>query len=182
MILNEVGFILDFPLSKKRCVCVCVCVSQHHPECDCSIAKAPVSFRRLQTSRHAKAPLMELVCRLLYLRSGGSTFQASQWPQQWAELSWVGFSTSYSRSRFQGSRFNGVCDGANERLAGSRWTVQDLCSCLRASNDSDQINEECGIYRMPNSVGKRFKPTKYIPVSTAATLLVGSTTLFFVFT
>ncbi|KAM9393020.1 palmitoyltransferase ZDHHC8B [Pholidichthys leucotaenia] len=35
---------------------------------------------------------------------------------------------------------------------------------------------------MSNSVGKRFKPTKYIPVSTAATLLVGSTTLFFVFT
>uniref|UniRef100_A0A3P9Q319 Palmitoyltransferase n=1 Tax=Poecilia reticulata TaxID=8081 RepID=A0A3P9Q319_POERE len=35
---------------------------------------------------------------------------------------------------------------------------------------------------MPNSAGKRFKPTKYIPVSTAATLLVGSTTLFFVFT
>ncbi|XP_029534299.2 palmitoyltransferase ZDHHC8B-like isoform X1 [Oncorhynchus nerka] len=35
---------------------------------------------------------------------------------------------------------------------------------------------------MPNSVGKRFKPTKYIPVSTAATFLVGSTTLFFVFT
>uniref|UniRef100_A0A8C6U0E3 Palmitoyltransferase n=1 Tax=Neogobius melanostomus TaxID=47308 RepID=A0A8C6U0E3_9GOBI len=35
---------------------------------------------------------------------------------------------------------------------------------------------------MPNSTGKRFKPTKYIPVSTAATLLVGSTTLFFVFT
>lgn len=122
------------------------------------------------------------VCRLLYLRSGGSTFQALQWPQQWAELSWVGFSGSYSRSRIQGSRFNGVCDGANKRLAGSRWTVQDLCSGLRASNDRDQINEECGIYRMPNSVGKRFKPTKYIPVSTAATLLVGSTTLFFVFT
>ncbi|KAM3868094.1 palmitoyltransferase ZDHHC8B [Diretmus argenteus] len=35
---------------------------------------------------------------------------------------------------------------------------------------------------MPNSAGKRFKPTRYIPVSTAATLLVGSTTLFFVFT
>ncbi|KAJ8285997.1 hypothetical protein GJAV_G00033320 [Gymnothorax javanicus] len=35
---------------------------------------------------------------------------------------------------------------------------------------------------MPNSAGKRFKPTKYIPVSTAATLLVGSSTLFFVFT
>uniref|UniRef100_A0AAY4C0Y0 Palmitoyltransferase n=1 Tax=Denticeps clupeoides TaxID=299321 RepID=A0AAY4C0Y0_9TELE len=35
---------------------------------------------------------------------------------------------------------------------------------------------------MPNSAGKRFKPTKYIPVSTAAALLVGSTTLFFVFT
>ncbi|XP_029112889.1 palmitoyltransferase ZDHHC8B [Scleropages formosus] len=35
---------------------------------------------------------------------------------------------------------------------------------------------------MPSSAGKRFKPTKYIPVSTAATLLVGSTTLFFVFT
>ncbi|XP_015221417.1 palmitoyltransferase ZDHHC8B [Lepisosteus oculatus] len=35
---------------------------------------------------------------------------------------------------------------------------------------------------MPNSTAKRFKPTKYIPVSTAATLLVGSTTLFFVFT
>ncbi len=122
-------------------------------------------------------------CRLLYLRSEGSTFQALQWPQQqWAELSWVGFSVSYSRSRIQGSRFNGVCDGANKRWAGWRWTGQDLCSCLRASNDRDQINEECGIYRMPNSVGKRFKPTKYIPVSTTATLLVGSTTLFFVFT
>ncbi|XP_077572202.1 palmitoyltransferase ZDHHC8B-like isoform X1 [Stigmatopora nigra] len=35
---------------------------------------------------------------------------------------------------------------------------------------------------MPTSAGKRFKPSKYIPVSTAATLLVGSTTLFFVFT
>ncbi|KAF0033632.1 hypothetical protein F2P81_013698 [Scophthalmus maximus] len=35
---------------------------------------------------------------------------------------------------------------------------------------------------MPDSAGKRFKPTKYIPVSTAAALLVGSTTLFFVFT
>ncbi|XP_053725607.1 palmitoyltransferase ZDHHC8B [Synchiropus splendidus] len=35
---------------------------------------------------------------------------------------------------------------------------------------------------MPDSAGQRFKPTKYIPVSTAATLLVGSTTLFFVFT
>nr|XP_034955018.1 probable palmitoyltransferase ZDHHC8 isoform X3 [Zootoca vivipara] len=35
---------------------------------------------------------------------------------------------------------------------------------------------------MPSSIGKRFKPTKYIPVSTAAALLVGSTTLFFVFT
>ncbi|XP_038663971.1 palmitoyltransferase ZDHHC8B isoform X2 [Scyliorhinus canicula] len=30
--------------------------------------------------------------------------------------------------------------------------------------------------------GKKFKPTKYIPVSTAAALLVGATTLFFVFT
>ncbi|XP_061674601.1 palmitoyltransferase ZDHHC8B isoform X1 [Syngnathoides biaculeatus] len=35
---------------------------------------------------------------------------------------------------------------------------------------------------MPNSAGKRFKPTKYIPVSTAAVLLVGSSTLFLVFT
>ncbi|XP_062873781.1 palmitoyltransferase ZDHHC8B [Trichomycterus rosablanca] len=35
---------------------------------------------------------------------------------------------------------------------------------------------------MPDSAGKRFKPTKYIPVCTAATLLVGSTTLFLVFT
>ncbi|XP_048369806.1 palmitoyltransferase ZDHHC8 [Sphaerodactylus townsendi] len=35
---------------------------------------------------------------------------------------------------------------------------------------------------MPSSIGQRFKPTKYIPVSTAAALLVGSTTLFFVFT
>ncbi|KAJ7309695.1 hypothetical protein JRQ81_007755 [Phrynocephalus forsythii] len=35
---------------------------------------------------------------------------------------------------------------------------------------------------MPSSIGKRFKPTKYIPVSTAAALLVGSSTLFFVFT
>lgn len=180
MILNEVGFILDFPLSKKRCVCVCVSTP---PRVWLLHSKSPSLFPPLANLKTRQGPTdVELVCRLLYLRSGGSTFQASQWPQQWAELSWVGFSTSYSRSRFQGSRFNGVCDGANERLAGSRWTVQDLCSCLRASNDSDQINEECGIYRMPNSVGKRFKPTKYIPVSTAATLLVGSTTLFFVFT
>ncbi|CAM9212060.1 unnamed protein product, partial [Lampetra planeri] len=35
---------------------------------------------------------------------------------------------------------------------------------------------------MPTSAGQRFKPSRYIPVSTAATLLVGSTTLFFVFT
>ncbi|XP_007427809.1 probable palmitoyltransferase ZDHHC8 isoform X1 [Python bivittatus] len=35
---------------------------------------------------------------------------------------------------------------------------------------------------MPSCIGKRFKPTKYIPVSTAAALLVGSTSLFFVFT
>ncbi|XP_060763551.1 palmitoyltransferase ZDHHC8B isoform X2 [Neoarius graeffei] len=35
---------------------------------------------------------------------------------------------------------------------------------------------------MPHSAGKRFKPTRYIPVCTAATLLVASTTLFFVFT
>ncbi|KAK3539304.1 hypothetical protein QTP86_034178 [Hemibagrus guttatus] len=35
---------------------------------------------------------------------------------------------------------------------------------------------------MPDSAAKRFKPTKYIPVCTAATLLVGSSTLFFVFT
>ncbi|XP_060739796.1 palmitoyltransferase ZDHHC8B [Tachysurus vachellii] len=32
------------------------------------------------------------------------------------------------------------------------------------------------------SAGQRFKPTKYIPVCTAAALLVGSSTLFFVFT
>ncbi|XP_060641683.2 palmitoyltransferase ZDHHC8 isoform X1 [Anolis sagrei] len=35
---------------------------------------------------------------------------------------------------------------------------------------------------MPGSIAKGWKPTKYIPVSTAAALLVGSTTLFFVFT
>ncbi|XP_023678827.1 palmitoyltransferase ZDHHC8B-like [Paramormyrops kingsleyae] len=35
---------------------------------------------------------------------------------------------------------------------------------------------------MPGIVGKTFKPTTFIPVSSAATLLVGSTTLFFVFT
>lgn len=42
--------------------------------------------------------------------------------------------------------------------------------------------EECGVYRMHVSAGQRFKPTKYIPVCTAAALLVGSSTLFFVFT
>lgn len=111
-------------------------------------------------------------------RSEGSTFKHC------SDLSSSGLNRAGwdFQSRIQGSRFNGVCDGANKRWAGWRWTVQDLCSCLRASNDRDQINEECGIYRMPNSVGKRFKPTKYIPVSTTATLLVGSTTLFFVFT
>ncbi|XP_053337641.1 palmitoyltransferase ZDHHC8B [Clarias gariepinus] len=35
---------------------------------------------------------------------------------------------------------------------------------------------------MPDSGGKRFKGSKYIPVCTAAALLVGSSTLFFVFT
>ncbi|XP_030624003.1 probable palmitoyltransferase ZDHHC8 [Chanos chanos] len=35
---------------------------------------------------------------------------------------------------------------------------------------------------MPNSTGDKFKPSSYIPVSTAAGLLVGSSTLFFVFT
>lgn len=53
------------------------------------------------------------LCRLIHLRSGGSTFQALQWPQQWAELSWVGFSGSYSQTRIQGSRFNGACEGTN---------------------------------------------------------------------
>ncbi|XP_037351912.1 palmitoyltransferase ZDHHC8 isoform X5 [Talpa occidentalis] len=35
---------------------------------------------------------------------------------------------------------------------------------------------------MPRSPGTRLKPAKYIPVATAAALLVGSSTLFFVFT
>ncbi|XP_058137854.1 LOW QUALITY PROTEIN: palmitoyltransferase ZDHHC8 [Dasypus novemcinctus] len=35
---------------------------------------------------------------------------------------------------------------------------------------------------MPRSPGPRLKPAKYIPVATAAALLVGSSTLFFVFT
>lgn len=35
---------------------------------------------------------------------------------------------------------------------------------------------------MPSSAAKRFKPTKYIPVSTAAALLLGTSSLFFVFT
>ncbi|XP_015447541.1 probable palmitoyltransferase ZDHHC8 isoform X6 [Pteropus alecto] len=35
---------------------------------------------------------------------------------------------------------------------------------------------------MPRSPGTRIKPAKYIPVATAAALLVGSSTLFFVFT
>lgn len=35
---------------------------------------------------------------------------------------------------------------------------------------------------MPHSAGNRFKPTKYIPVCTAAALLLGCSTLFFVFT
>ncbi|KAF7687154.1 hypothetical protein HF521_014382 [Silurus meridionalis] len=35
---------------------------------------------------------------------------------------------------------------------------------------------------MPDSGGKRFKPSRYIPVCTAASLLLGSSTLFFVFT
>uniref|UniRef100_A0A6I8NYH3 Palmitoyltransferase n=1 Tax=Ornithorhynchus anatinus TaxID=9258 RepID=A0A6I8NYH3_ORNAN len=35
---------------------------------------------------------------------------------------------------------------------------------------------------MPHRTGPRFKPVKYVPVATAAALLVGSSTLFFVFT
>ncbi|NXM52209.1 ZDHC5 Palmitoyltransferase, partial [Illadopsis cleaveri] len=35
---------------------------------------------------------------------------------------------------------------------------------------------------MPASSGKRFKPSKYVPVSAAAIFLVGATTLFFAFT
>uniref|UniRef100_H3A4C7 Palmitoyltransferase n=1 Tax=Latimeria chalumnae TaxID=7897 RepID=H3A4C7_LATCH len=35
---------------------------------------------------------------------------------------------------------------------------------------------------MPGGTGKKFKPSKYIPVSAAAIFLVGATTLFFVFT
>ncbi|XP_053254033.1 palmitoyltransferase ZDHHC5 [Podarcis raffonei] len=35
---------------------------------------------------------------------------------------------------------------------------------------------------MPAASGKRFKPSKYVPVSAAAIFLVGSTTLFFAFT
>ncbi|XP_070372804.1 palmitoyltransferase ZDHHC8 isoform X3 [Equus asinus] len=44
--------------------------------------------------------------------------------------------------------------------------------------------EGCGgaAPRMPRSPGTRLKPAKYIPVATAAALLVGSSTLFFVFT
>ncbi|KAL4609670.1 putative palmitoyltransferase ZDHHC8 [Arapaima gigas] len=38
------------------------------------------------------------------------------------------------------------------------------------------------VWRMPSVVGKPFKPTTLIPVSSAAALLVGSSTLFFVFT
>lgn len=37
-------------------------------------------------------------------------------------------------------------------------------------------------YRMPTSGDERIKASAFIPVSTAAVLLVGSTTLFFVFT
>ncbi|EHB10159.1 Putative palmitoyltransferase ZDHHC5 [Heterocephalus glaber] len=35
---------------------------------------------------------------------------------------------------------------------------------------------------MPSESGKRFKPSKYVPVSAAAVFLVGATTLFFAFT
>lgn len=35
---------------------------------------------------------------------------------------------------------------------------------------------------MPAASGKRFKPSKYVPVSAAAIFLVGATTLFFAFT
>lgn len=35
---------------------------------------------------------------------------------------------------------------------------------------------------MPAASAKRFKPSKYVPVSAAAIFLVGATTLFFAFT
>lgn len=55
-----------------------------------------------------------------------------------------------------------------------------FCRCVGLGYAAGQISQQSSI--MPAESGKRFKPSKYVPVSAAAIFLVGATTLFFAFT
>lgn len=55
-----------------------------------------------------------------------------------------------------------------------------FCRCVGLGYAAGQISLQSS--NMPAESGKRFKPSKYVPVSAAAVFLVGATTLFFAFT
>lgn len=55
-----------------------------------------------------------------------------------------------------------------------------FCRCVGLGYAAGQISHQSS--NMPAESGKRFKPSKYVPVSAAAIFLVGATTLFFAFT
>lgn len=55
-----------------------------------------------------------------------------------------------------------------------------FCRCVGLGYAAGQISHQTS--NMPAESGKRFKPSKYVPVSAAAIFLVGATTLFFAFT
>ena len=55
-----------------------------------------------------------------------------------------------------------------------------FCRCVGLGYAAGQIFHQSS--NMPAESGKRFRPSKYVPVSAAAVFLVGATTLFFAFT
>lgn len=55
-----------------------------------------------------------------------------------------------------------------------------FCRCVGLGYAAGHIIHQSS--NMPAESGKRFKPSKYVPVSAAAIFLVGATTLFFAFT
>lgn len=55
-----------------------------------------------------------------------------------------------------------------------------FCRCVGLGYAAGHIFHQSS--NMPAESGKRFKPSKYVPVSAAAIFLVGATTLFFAFT
>ncbi|OXB73617.1 UNVERIFIED_CONTAM: hypothetical protein H355_002070 [Colinus virginianus] len=63
---------------------------------------------------------------------------------------------------------------------GSGWEQSTRVPQLGLGYAAGQIPHQSS--NMPAASGKRFKPSKYVPVSAAAIFLVGATTLFFAFT